>query len=124
MATPNINDPAKNISGRTAGTSLTSTSATAVLTNASGSNALYRVVSVYVSNVDGVNNCDITLRWFGAATGGTGFAIASTVNVPADATIILVSKDAPIYLVENSRLEAIAAVANDLNIVVSYEEIV
>ena len=123
MATPNINDPTKNITGKTVATALTTTNATAVLTNSSTSNALYRVTSVYAANVDGANNCDITLRWFGAATGGTGFAIASTVSVPFDATVILVGKDAPIYLAENSRLEATASAANDIEILVSYEEI-
>lgn len=124
MATPNINDSTKNITGKTAGTALTTTNATAVLTNSSTSNALYRVTSLYAANIDGANNCDITLKWFGAATGGTGFALASTVNVPADGTLVLISKDAPVYLVENSRLEATAAAANDVDIVVSYEEIV
>ena len=124
MATPNINDSTKNITGKTAGTALTTTNATAVLTNSSTSNALYRVTSLYAANIDGANNCDITLKWFGAATGGTGFALASTVNVPADGTLVLISKDAPVYLVENSRLEATAAAANVVDIVVSYEEIV
>lgn len=123
MATPNINDSTKNITGKTNGTALTSTNATAVLTNGSTSNALFKVNSVYVSNVDGTNACDITLRYFAAATGGTGFALASTVSVPADATVVIVSKDAPIYLPENSRLEATAGTASDLEVVVSYEEI-
>jgi hypothetical protein len=124
MATPNINDPTKNITGKTAGIALTTTNATAVLTNSSTSNALYKVNSVYAANVDGANNCDITLRYFAAATGGTGFAIASTISVPADATVILVGKDAPIYLPENSRLEATSSAASDIEIVISYEEIV
>jgi hypothetical protein len=123
MATPNINDSTKNITGKTSGTALTTTNATAVLTNGSTSNALFKVNSVYVANVDGTNACDITLRYFGAATGGTGFAIASTVSVPADATVVIVSKDAPLYLPENSRLEATASAASDLEVVVSYEEI-
>lgn len=123
MATPNINDSTKNITGKTAGAALTTTNATAILTNSLSSGALYRVTSIYAANVDGTNNADITLKWFGAATGGTGFAIASTISVPADATVILVGKDAPIYLVENSRLEATASSASDIEILVSYEEI-
>lgn len=123
MATPNINDATKNITGKTAGIALTTTNATAVLTNSSTSNALYKVNAVYAANVDGTNNCDITLRYFGAASGGTGFALASTVTVPADATVIIVGKDAPIYLPENSRLEATASAANDIEILVSYEEV-
>lgn len=122
MATPNINT-ATAITGKTSGTALTSTNATAVLTNANSSNLLLKVNSVYVANVDGTNACDITLRYFAAASGGTGFALASTVSVPADATVVIVSKEAPIYLPENSRLEATAGTASDLEVVVSYEEI-
>ncbi len=122
MATPNINS-ATAITGKTAGTALTTTNATAILTNSSTSNALFKVNSVYIANVDGTNACDVTLRYFGAATGGTGFALASTVSVPADATVVAVSKEAPIYLPENSRLEATAGTASDLEVVVSYEEI-
>ena len=122
MATPNINT-ATAITGKTVGTALTTTSATSVLTNSNSSNLLFKINSVYVANVDGTNNCDVTLRYFNAATGGTGFAIAFTVTVPADATIIVIGKDAPIYLPENSRLEATASAASDLEVVVSYEEI-
>ena len=124
MATPNINDATKNITGFTSGVALSSTNATSILSNANSSGKLFRVNSVYVANVDGTNNCDVTISLYTqAALGGTAYKLASTVTVPADATLIVVSKDAPIYLRENSSLGATASVANDLEVVVSYEEI-
>lgn len=124
MATPNINDTTKNITGFTQGTALTTTSATSILNNAASSGKLLKVNSVYVANVDGTNNCDVTVSYFTQDDiGGTAFRLARTVTVPADATVIVVGKDAPLYLREDSSLGATAAVASDLEVVVSYEEI-
>jgi len=124
MATPNINDATKNITGFTAGTALTSTNATAIVNNAASSGKLLKVNSVYVANVDGTNACDVTVAYYTEDDiGGTAFKLASTVSVPADATVVVVSKDAPLYLREDSSLGATASAASDLEIVVSYEEI-
>jgi hypothetical protein len=124
MATPNINDATKNITGYTAGTALTSTNATAILNNAASSGKLLKVNSVYVANVDGSNDCAVTVAYYTQDDlGGTPYKIASTVNVPPDATVVVVSKDAPIYLREDQSLGATAQTASDLEVVVSYEEI-
>ena len=124
MATPNINDSTKNITGYTTGTALTSTNATAILNNAANSGKLIKVNSVYVSNVDGTNACDITVSYYTQDDiGGTAFKIASTISVPADTTLVVVGKDAPLYLREDSSLGATAGTASDLEVVVSYEEI-
>ena len=124
MATPNINDATKNITGYTAGTALSTTNATALLNNAASSGKLMKVNSVYVANVDGTNDCNVTVAYYTQDDiGGTAYKLANTVNVPADATVVVVSKDAPLYLREDSSLGATAGVANDLEVVVSYEEI-
>lgn len=124
MATPNINDSTKNITGYTTGTALTSTNATAILNNAANSGKLMKVNSVYVANVDGTTNCDVTVAYYTEDNiGGTAYKIASTVSVPADATVVVVGKDAPLYLREDSSLGATAGTASDLEVVVSYEEV-
>jgi hypothetical protein len=124
MATPNINDSTKNITGYTAGTALSTTNATAILNNAASSGKLLKVNSVYVANVDGANNCDVTVAYYTQDDlGGTAFKLASTVSVPFDATVVVIGKDAPIYLREDSSLGATASAASDIEIVVSYEEI-
>jgi hypothetical protein len=124
MATPNINDSTKNITGYTAGTALSTTNATAILNNAASSGKLMKVNSVYVANIDGTNACDVTVSYYTQDDiGGTAFRIASTVSVPSDATVVIVSKDAPLYLREDSSLGATAGTASDLEVVVSYEEI-
>jgi hypothetical protein len=123
MAAPNILNPSTML-GKTATVDLTTTSATAVLSNAASSGKLLRVTSLYVSNVDGTNNADITVSFYSAAAiGGTATEICKTVVVPADATLVVIDKDAPVYLEEDRSIGATASAANDLRVVCSYEEI-
>ena len=58
-----------------------------------------------------------------AASPTTIYAVQSSVGVPARASLVLVSKDVPIYLTENSRLTVTVSAANAVDIVCSYEEI-
>jgi len=77
-----------------------------------------------VANVDGTNAADITInKYSAAALGGTAFPIASTISVPADATLIILDKTTALYLKENESIGAIASVANDLVVTCSWEEI-
>jgi hypothetical protein len=118
MAAPNLVSPA-SIIGKTERYAVT-TSLAAALSNGAASDKVFRVVSVYCANIDGTANAEITLTHY---DGSTDAAIASTVAVPADATQILVSRDAYIYLEEGQSLRAQANAADDLVLTISYEEI-
>jgi hypothetical protein len=97
---------------------------TALVSNAASSGKVFKVNSIYVANVDGSAAADITIELFSQDDiGGTGTGIANTIPVPADATLIVVGKDAPIYLEEDKSIGAQASAANDLELVCSYEEI-
>ena len=123
MANPNIINVAA-IYGNTSTTALSSTSATSIVSNASGSGKVYRINSLIVSNVDGTNAADITINIYSAASlGGTAFAVASTISVPADASLIVIDKTTGIYLLEDKSIGAIAGAANDLVVTCSWEEI-
>ena len=54
---------------------------------------------------------------------GTAYAIASTVSVPADSTLVVLDKNTALYLEEDKSIGAVASAANDLVVVASYEEI-
>lgn len=116
MAAPNIVNVA-TITGKTA-VQAVGTSATVIVTNSSGSNKVFKVNALYVSNIDGTNNAEITVDLFRSST---AYRIASTVVVPADATLDVISK--AIYLEEGDSLRLTANAANDLEAVCSYEEI-
>lgn len=96
------------------------TSMAAALSNSAASNKVFKVNSVYCANVDGANAADISLEHY---NGTTGFKIGSTIAVPADATQVLVTREAYIYLEEGHSLRAQASAASDLELVISYEEI-
>lgn len=123
MANPNIAAVAA-IYGNTSTTSLTTTAATSIVSNAASSGKVYKINSLVVANIDGTNAADITINVYSAAAlGGTGTAIASTISVPADATLIIIDKTTQIYLLEDKSIGAIAGTASDLVVTCSWEEI-
>lgn len=123
MAAPNIVN-VSTITGKTAVVNLTSTSATTVVSNPASSGKVFKINSLYVTNVDGLNPSAITIGLYSQDDiGGTSTEIASTLAVPADATVLIIDKNGSIYLEEDKSIGAIAEVANDLKIICSYEEI-
>lgn len=116
MANPNIVNVTA-IYGKTAVLAVT-TSATAIVTNSAASNKVFKVNALYVSNVDGTNNAEITVDVFRSST---AYRIASTIVVPADATLDVISN--PIYLEEGDSLRLTANANSDLEAVCSYEDI-
>jgi hypothetical protein len=58
MAAPNIVG-VSTITGKSAGIAVT-TSAAAIVANGAGSNKVFKVNALYVSNVDGTNNADVS----------------------------------------------------------------
>ena len=116
MAAPNLLNPS-TIIGKTAVQSV-GTSATAIVTNSAASGKALKVNALYVSNVDGTDNAEITVDLFRSST---AYHIAKTIVVPADATLDVISK--PIYLEEGDTLRLTANAASDLEAVCSYEDI-
>jgi len=123
MAAPNIVN-VTSIIGKTNVVDLSTTNATAVVSNTASSGKVFKVNSLYVSNVDGTNDAEITISIYSEDDiGGTATEIVSTVTVPADATLVVISKDTFIYLEEDKSIGATASAASDLKVVCSYEEI-
>ena len=123
MAAPNIVN-VSTIIGKSATVALSTTSATQLVSNAASSNTVYKINMIQVANVDGTNACDVTVDVHSAAAGGgTAYSLVSTVSVPADASLVVLDKNTALYLEEDRSITATAGTANDLEIVVSYEEI-
>ncbi len=121
MAAPNIAQLA-SLYFKTKGGALT-TSVADLLENTAGSGKVLRVVGVYVSNIDGANHVDATINFYDAsAGGGTSYKLANTVNVPPDATLLPVVKNAPIHLEEGDKLTGLASANSDAEYVIAYEE--
>lgn len=118
MALPDLSNPTK-VEGKNA-TQAVTTNAVAIVSNGAASNKTMRVVSLYISNVDGNNVASITVSIF---NGTIARHICNTVAVPADSTISVITREDLVYLNEGDALRLTASANNDLEAVCSYEEI-
>jgi hypothetical protein len=123
MAAPNIVNVA-DIKGKTVYLDLSTTSVTALVSNAASSNKVFKLNNIFVSNINGTSAADVTVSFHtAAAAGGTAYKIASTITVPADSTLVVLDKSGAIYLEENTSISVQAGTAGFLQVVASYEEI-
>lgn len=120
MAAPNI-VAVTTIRGKTVGKALT-TGGVDILENPAGSNKVFKVNSLYVANVDGAAAADATVSFVDASPSLTT-KLANTIPVPADATLVVIAKDAPLYLEEGDKITGLASANSDLEATVSYEEL-
>ena len=122
MANPNIVSVA-SIYGKTVYDTDIATSASSLVNNAASSGKIFKINSLIISNIDGTNAADITVTLRNAAGGTTYSTLANTISVPADATLVVISKDTSVYLEEDMSLYVLASAAGDLSATCSYEEI-
>ena len=118
MTNPNIVNVTE-IYGNTA-VQLATTAAVNLVVNANNSGKIYKINSLYVSNYQGTNATDITINHVIA---GNSISILSTVSVAADSTLVAITKDSSIYLMENQQIAILANVVSSLNVVCSWDEI-
>lgn len=122
MAAPNLNAPT-TINGKTTYLSLANTTETTLLSNAASSGKAMRVTSLLLANINGTGGVDATVRIYSSASSGTGYEICRTLTVPANATVVLLGRDAGVWLEEDRRITVTASAANYLAVVCSYEEV-
>jgi hypothetical protein len=116
MAAPNLINAA-TIIGKTAVLAVP-TSATAIVTNSSGSGKVLKINALYVSNIDASVNYTITMDLFRSST---AYRIGNVISVPSASTLDVVSKS--IYLEEGDTLRLTANTVSKLEAVCSYEDI-
>ena len=123
MAAPNIVN-VSTITGKSFYLALSTTSATELVSNAASSGKVFKINMIQVANVDGANACDVTVDYHTQDDiGGTAYSLVSTVSVPADASLVVLDKNTAMYLEEDRSISVTAGTANDLEVLVSYEEI-
>ena len=122
MANPNIVN-VTSIVGNSLSVAV-ATSATQLASNAASSGKVFKINSIVIANIDGTSAADITVNIYSAAAlGGTAIAIASTISIPADASLIVTDKTTTFYLLENQSIGALASASGDLVATISFEEI-
>lgn len=119
MTAPNLVSPT-TITGKTARVSITTTSSVTILTNSSSSNKVLKINTIFAANVDGNQSANITLF---VNDGSTDVHIAKTILVPPSSTQVICQKDTYFYMEEGHTMKATASAANDIDLIVGYEEI-
>ena len=79
-----------------------------------------KVNSLIIANIDGSNAADVTVE-VSVDNGSNYVAIASTISVPADASLVVVGKDNGFYLDETDILAVTASANSDLTYMCSFE---
>ena len=114
MANPNIVN-VTSILGKTDTFALTTTLTSLVTCT---TDKVFKINSIMVSNIDGTNASDVTIK---VNDGSNDRAIASTISVPADATLSVVGKDNSFYLEQGYIIKGQATSNSDLECLISYE---
>ena len=128
MANPNI-AALTTLTGNTTYLTPSGTSAVVLLPNAASSNQVFRINQIVAANVNGTSPVDTTVSIYtngavaqgSAPSGGTAFPIASTISVPADASLIVVDKTTPIYLMEGTSIIVTSGTGSGITYSISYE---
>ena len=118
MATPNIVNVA-TINAVNAAAAITTSRAAAIDVAAE---TVAKVNTILVCNIDGTNAANVTIE-VSIDNGSNFVAIASTISVPADATLMLVDKNTAFYLDETDLLRVVGSANGDLTYTVSGEKI-
>jgi hypothetical protein len=129
MAAPNIL-ALTTATGKTTYLTPSVTTAVVLLPNAASSGKVLKINQIVAANVDGTNAVDCTVSIYSdggeaqgsAPSGGTDYPIASTISVPADASLIVVDKTTGIYLEEDVSISVTSGTASGITYSISYEE--
>ena len=123
MAAPNIVGPTAITAKTSTLRGVTGATGTVVVNNAASSGKAIQLVSLYAANIDGTAAVDVTFKLHDQDDGaGNGTAIASTVSVPADATVV-VDKNSPVWLEEDRSIVVTPSASDDIEVVCSYLEL-
>jgi len=118
MANPNIVNVSA-IYGNTGFLSIT-TSAANVVVNPGGSGAVYKLNTLLVSNINASSSAAVTIE---LNRSGTNTAIVKNVALATGGSLVAISKDSSLYLLEGDIIQASGNVASSLQAVASWEQI-
>ena len=130
MANPNIL-AATTAYGTTTYFTPSGTTAVVLVTNAASSGKVLKINQIVAANVNGSAAVTATVSIYtngavaqgSAPSGGTAYPVASTISVPANASLIVVDKTTPIYLMEGTSITVTSGTSSGITYSVSYEVI-
>lgn len=116
MAAPNIVGVV-TITGKTAVANVSTTAAN-VVANATASNKVFKVNSLYVSNANTGTAANVTVELLRSTV---GYGLLENGTVPVGGALTVVDKN--VYLEEGDAIRIVGSANNILQVVCSYEEI-
>jgi|688.fasta_scaffold1093937_1 hypothetical protein len=116
MAAPNI-AATTNIIGKL-DTAAVTTSMQVMVSNPASSGKVYKINTLFAVNVTGATATDMHISLF---RGSSEVPIIRFTAVPADATLVVISKDNPLWLEEGDSIKAQAGANGRTVILCSYE---
>ena len=130
MANPNL-FAASNAYGTTTYLTPSGTTAVVLLPNTASSGKVFKINQIVAANVNGSSAVNATVSVYtngaqaqgSAPSSGTAYPVASTVSVPANASLIVVDKTTPIYLQEGTSITVTSGTASGITYSISYEDI-
>jgi hypothetical protein len=130
MANPNLL-AATTASGTTTYLTPGGTTALVLVPNAASSGQVFKINQIVAANVNGSSAVNTTVSVYtngavaqgSAPSGGTAYPIVSTVSVPANASLVVVDKTTPVYLMEGSSITVTSGTASGITYSISYEVI-
>lgn len=116
MANPNIVN-VTSILGKTAVANVTTVTSN-IVTNSAGSNQIVKINTLLASNINATSTHEFSASIFRSSI---DYSLASTIAIPADASLVVLSKDSAIYLEEGDSIRITASANGNLVSVCSYE---
>jgi hypothetical protein len=121
MATPNLLTNS-SITPQTDLLDSITTDFSTITSNELNSNTVFKINSLTVTNIDGSNNADVTVKILRTTDSpNTEVYMAYTVVVPADASYVPINTENNIYLMEGDKIQCSASANGDLHAICSYE---
>lgn len=123
MAAPNLLT-ATTFTGKTTYLTPANNTANILLANSAASGKVFKVEMIIAANIDGTSTYAATVAINSKADGsGTSYQIASTIDIPNDASIIISDKSTSFYLEEDRSIVVTSSTASKITYTVSYEDI-
>lgn len=116
MANPNIVN-VTSILGKTAVANVSTVSSNVVV-NSAASNTIVKINTLIVSNINATTTFDFSASILRSSI---DYSLASTIAIPADAYLVVLSKDTAVYLEEGDAIRITASTNSALVAVCSYE---
>lgn len=118
MANPNIVS-VSDIRGK-ATTMAVTTTPTSIVTNNSNSWQVFKINSLYLSNITSANVANVTVTYFRSSI---DYNIVNKIDIVPGTTLVAITKETSIYLEEGDSIRLSASASNVIQAVCSYETI-